>query len=249
MTTKEELYARQLYQDLQQRLIRKPFFLLQWLGIQKTPSVTISIEGSGTQWKCFVTKETLQCLISCAHIDRHDTNYKGPEYFMQFKREGKNTADGRTFKKLQAIEAIKAFLQNKTMEELYLQFSFIDEEKRQLEKLRISILETSVRAPELPQGEIITDYFSTSSLWFLNGKSTCRIYYHGYDPTPRYIFYWDDHIVFETSGSNVQRLGILVFRWVVDRELPSILKQEFYEIILSPYATEYEKVRQAGKIE
>jgi AraC family transcriptional regulator len=92
----------------------------------------------------------------------------------------------------------------------------------------------------VPQGQLITDYFSTTSLWFIQGKSSCRIYYHGYDPIPRFIFHWDDQVVFEASGTDMKRYSGLIFRWVVDRPLPSSLKKEYYEINLGPYASTYE---------
>jgi hypothetical protein len=133
--TKEEQYAKELYQKLQDYLKKEPFSLLTWFGFHPKKDLSISLEGSGYQWGCQIGNRNRQCTVSCLHIDRSDTSYKGPEYYTQFKEQGKIIAEGRTFKKQLTLQAIDTFFRNKPLEYLYQHFSFIDEEKRKLEAL------------------------------------------------------------------------------------------------------------------
>lgn len=230
MKSKEEIYAQQLYTELQQKLIRNPNFLFRLLGIRTKPEITVTLENVGTKWGCQVSNGLRSCYINCNHIDRSDTSYKGLECFTLFKEKNKGTIEGRTFSKPQTIEAVKDWMHSKTIEELYERFTFIEEEKRQLEKLRLSILEFNPRETEVPQGEVMTDHFSTTSLWFVRRKRSARIYYHGYDPKPRYIFYWNDSRLFELSFADSKRGGALIARWIFDKAKPSVLQLEFPEL-------------------
>jgi hypothetical protein len=139
------------------------------------------------------------------------------------------------------MDAIKDWMQNKTLTELYSNYDFIDEKKRQLEKLRIEIIKSSPQLVTISLNAVFEESFSSYSLWFSNDNRSCRIYYYGYEPNPRYIFKWDDCIIFETSSSDIKRLCTLINKWVFDKAMPSTLKMEFAEIDFGKLAEYYEK--------
>jgi hypothetical protein len=244
VTQKEEIYARQFYQELKNEFWGKQNPISKFLGLptnETKSEIAITIKEAGTQSECTITKEARQCSIHCFDIDRNDIKYKGPEFYTTFKLDGKSIANGRTFDKLKTMDAIKNWIQNKTVEELYSQFNFIDQNKRQLEKLRADINESNTQLLAISQNEVAEENFSSFSLWFKHDNRSCRIYYYGYEPNPRYIFNWDDCLIFETSSSDVKRLGELINKWVFNKAVPSTLKKEFPEIEFGKLAEYYEK--------
>lgn len=244
MPQKEEIYSRRFYKDLKKEFLGKQNFISKLLGLTTNKlksGIDITIKEAGTQSECTIFKESRQCTIYCFDIDRNDLKYKGPEFYTNFKEDGKSIANGRTFDKHKTIDAIKNWLQNETLEKLYSQFSFIDQNKRQLEKIRTEINSSNPQLFTISQNEVVKGSFSTYSLWFKRDNRSCRIFYYGYEPHPRYNFSWDDSLIFEASSSDTNRLGSLIRKWVFDKEIPSILKTEFPEIEFGKLAEYYEK--------
>ena len=244
MTQKEELYARQFYQELKNEFWGKQNSIVKFLGPttnEPKSDIGITLTEAGTQSQCTITRKLRQCSIHCFDIDRNDVEYKGPEFYTAFILNGKSIANGRTFDKHQTIDAIKNWIENKTIEELYSKFDFIDQNKRQLEKIRADINSVNTQLLAISQNEVAEGLFSSYSLWFKHNNRSCRIYYYGYEPNPRYIFHWDDSRIFETSSADIKRLGSLITKWVSDQEMPSTLKMEFPEIVFGKLSEYYEK--------
>ncbi len=244
MTQKEEIYARQFYQELKNEFWGKQNPISKFLGLTTSKpksDISITLEEAGTQSNCTIKKESRQCSIHCFDIDRNDLQYKGPEFYTTFIIDEKSIANGRTFNRQRTMDAIKNWLQNKSLEELYSKFEFVDEKKRQLEKLRADINESNPHLLTISENAVVFENFSSHSLWFKNDNRSCEIYCYGYEPNPRYNFKWDDCLIFETSNSDIKRLGTLINKWVFYKAMPSTLKVEFPEIDFGRLADYYEK--------
>lgn len=244
MIQKAEIYARQFYQELKSEFWGKQNFISKFLGTKSNEpksEITITLNEAGTQSNCTIIKESRLCSVNCFDIDWMNLSHKGPEFYTTYIEKGKSIANGRTFNKLETIESIRNWLQNETLEELYSKFSFIDAKKRQLEKLRTDINNSNPNLSTISKNTVAIESFSSYSLWFKDDNRSCRIYYYGYEPNPRYIFKWDDCAILETSGSDIERLGTLVNKWIFDKAMPSALKKEFPELAFDKLAKYYEK--------
>jgi hypothetical protein len=244
MTHKEEVYARRFYKELKDEFWGKQSPISTFLGLKANEpksDIAITLKKAGTQSYCTITKEARRCSIHCFDIDMMNIKYKGPEFYTTFMENGKSIANGRTFDKSEMMDAINNLIENKTLDELYSKFNFIDEKKNQLERIRADINKLSSQLTTISRNAVVQESFSTYSLWFINDNRSCRIYYYGYEPNPRYIFQWDDCILFETSSSDLNRLCTLITKWVVDKAMPSTLKVEFPELNFGELAEYYEK--------
>lgn len=244
MIQKEEIYAGQFYQELKNEFWGKQNPISKFLGLRENEQksdIAITLKEAGTQSECTITKEARQCSIHCFANEWNDLKYKGLEFYTTYIENGKSIASGRTFDKLRTLDAIENWMQNKTLNELYSKFDFIDEKKRQLEKIRAGINKLSPQLATISQNSVVEESFSFYSLWFGNDNRNCRIYYYGYEPNPRYIFKWDDCVIFETSSSDIKRISTLITKWVFDKAMPSTLKVEFPEIDFGKLAEYYEK--------
>lgn len=239
MIQKAEIYARQFYQELKSEFWGEQNFISKLLGTKS--KIIITLNEAGTQSNCTLKKDSRLCSIHCFDPDWLNLSYKGPEFYTTYIEKGKSIAKGRTFNKLETIESIRNWLQNETLEELYSKFSFIDKKKRQLEKLRAEINNSNPNLHTISKNTVAIESFSSYSLWFKDDDRSCRIYYYGYEPNPRYIFKWDDCAILETSGSDIQRLGTLINKWIFDKAMPSALKKEFPELAFNKLAEYYEK--------
>ena len=208
---------------------------------ESNPDIKISIEGAGVHWHCSVAIGTRQCVISCFDPSFMNLEYKGAEYYTSFESNGTDAATGRTFKRNNTIEAVKEWLDGKTVEELYFQFSFIDKNKRQLEGIKKEIIRLFPQLLECPVKDVTKEDFSGYSLWFKKENRSCRIYFYGYEAGPRWLFNWEDTLIFETSDTKIDRMGLLIKRWVADNAMPSVMTNEFPEIEFGKLAEYYER--------
>lgn len=235
MIRPEEIYARQLYQELE-----KEFCDSQNLS-ELCPNIEISIEGAGVHWHCSVARHLNKCTISCFDVNFTNLDYKGAEFYTTFKINEQDVDEGRTFDRDITIAAIKNWIQNKPLEYLYSQYDFIDQEKRELEKIRNDINISNEQLLTISQNEVVIEFLSCYSIWFKDGNRSVKIYYDGYEAIATYIFNWDDCVIFELSSSDTNRLGVLICKWVFEKEMPSHLKVIFPEIEFGKLADYYEK--------
>jgi len=245
MIYKEEIYAKQLFNILQNKFYGRQNVITKILRLKKNndskSDIKISIEGAGVHWHCKVSNGMRQSNIYCLDIDFTNLEYKGPEYSTSFETNGHIETRGRTFDMNKTIEAVTIWLEGKTVEQLYSKFSFIDEKKRQLEGIKRDIIKSNPTILDCSVKDVIENIFSSHSLWVKKESRSCRVYYYGYELNPRYLFNWDDSLIFETSSSETDRMGLLVKRWVVDNAMPSFLRNEFPEIKFGKLADYYER--------
>jgi len=242
---KQEIYAKQLYLELQNKFHGRQNAITKILRLKENnepkSDIKISIEGAGVHWHCKVSKGIRQSIIYCFDIDFTNLEYKGPEYATSLETNGHREAGGRTFDINMTIEAVTIWLEGKTIEELYSKFNFIDERKRQLEGIKRDIIKSNPEILDSSVNDIMEENFSTHSLWVKKESRSCSVCYYGYELNPRYLFNWDDSLIFETSSSETDRMGFLIKRWVVDNAMPSTLTCEFPEIKFGKLAQYYEQ--------
>jgi len=246
MIHKQEIYAKQLYQELQNKFHGRQNAITKILRLKKNnesnSDIKISIEGAGVHWQCKVSKGKRQSITHCFDVDFTNLEYKGPDYLTRFETNGHDEASGRTFDMINTIEAVTIWLEGKTVEDLYSKFSFIDEDKRKLEGIKTDIINLYPQILNSSVKDVFEEKFSTlSSLWIKQESRSCRVYYYGYELNPRYLFNWDDSLMFETLSSETDRMALLIKRWVVDNAIPSVLTNEFPEIKFGKLAEYYEQ--------
>jgi hypothetical protein len=161
MQTKEKIYARDLYTDLRKKFVAEQSWLVRFLLWIKAK------------------KHNIQPGISI---------YKGPVFYTAFKENGEEKATARTFDKEQTITAVKDWIANNPIDQLYARFSFIDEDKRNLEKIRATITELNPETLTLPQNAVVREQLSSYGLWFRSNERSCNVHYYGYDTYPTYVF-------------------------------------------------------------
>ena len=67
-----------------------------------------------------------------------------------------------------------------------------------------------------------------------------RLYFYGYEMKPRFTFYWDEAVIFEIKEGDFDQLSQLMYQWVYEKKMPSVLKQEFPGIDFGALAFYYE---------
>ncbi|WP_276483070.1 hypothetical protein [Paraflavitalea pollutisoli] len=243
MIHQEEIYAKQLYRELKSEFRDKRNSLWRFFGLNARltkSDIGIVLTAAGTQSNCYVAKEDRQCTVHCFDVSLLTLGYKGPEFYISFKEHDEIFASGRTFDKRVAIESIKNWIGNETLEELYGKYHFINEEKRRLEKLRSDINASNAELLKISQNEVMGEPHWSYKLWFKHENRSCCVDYYGYDANPRYVFHWHDAIIFKASGSNLERLDSLIKRWVCDKAMPSVLQMEFPTIDFGKLSAYYE---------
>jgi hypothetical protein len=243
MTWKEELYAKQLHQELLHTFYGGKNIVAAKIAalFNRKNAVKVTVKGAGVHWHCRVAYGERYCDIHCFDVNQTNVEYTGPEYLITFVANDSKTAEGRTFNKKQTIEAVQYWLRNAPPDEMYSRFSFIDEEKRTLQRIRAEIIALYPELATIKQSEVVEEDFGSYTLWFKHINRSCNIDYHGYGPYPRFVFEWDDSRMFETSGADIGRLGYLVKKWVVDEEKPSVLKTAFTDVDFGKLVKYYEE--------
>jgi hypothetical protein len=244
MRYKQEIYARQLYQDLKYKFHGKQNVISKFLPFFRNipnSDIEISIKGAGVNWECLVSKGKNYCHISCFDIDLKNVQYKGPEYYTSFGKNNTDVAKGRTFDKEKTIESVIIWLENGSAEALYARFDFVDQKKRALEKIKADVIKLNPKIIEATQKEVVKEWLSTYSLLFKEKNRSCRVYYYGYESNPRVQFNWDDCLILQASDLDIVRGGSLITKWVIDHEMPSVLAKEFPEVVFGKLAEFYEK--------
>src|SRR5690348_4902342 len=116
MNYPEKTIARQFYNNLNDSFGQGGRFLPKFFR-RKSADVFISIEGAGVHWSCKVERDNRKCSIACFHYDF--PHKKGPEYYIEFINDKSVLATGRTSNRKFVLNAIKDWIDGKTLPELY----------------------------------------------------------------------------------------------------------------------------------
>lgn len=237
MPDAREIYARRLYKDLRQRFGYKATIaatLRKMLGgTLRAGNTLLSIEGAGVHWNCSVERGERLCTIHCFNTEH------GGEYYISFEVAEKNVAYGRSSDKTQAIDAVEDWLNYLSLEQLYARHSFVDDVTRTLEIVRAMLLSQQRALADQSQHRLEQDFAGSYLLYFDSAVRGCRI--SASATHTLCVFYWDGARIFETSELDINRLGILIKKWVCDVAMPSELQKEFPEVDFGRLSTYYEQ--------
>lgn len=174
---------------------------------------------------------------------------------MVFEHESERTAAGRTPSAREAVEAAWCWLDNASLDTLYGRFEFVDWQKRELARIRDSVME---KFPDLRAvaGDEKTDSSNAlSSLWFRTETRSAHLHFSGRNHLLQVICHWDQCTLFSFTaddwsalaalrrwlrGDDWTTLGAVLKRWLCDNAAPSTMRKEFRWLEIGKLADFYE---------
>ena len=214
----EERHAKKLHEELARRLTEE--------------NDSVSVEGAGVHWQCEARRGAASCSTAC---------FSGPEYLTSFLHQGEELAVGRTNSSEATMDAIKDWLANGSVERLYQQFSFVDQNKRALLHIRNIVVEQvpGLAAPDATrlESQVADIYY----LWFHQHSRSTKVSFYGKNKHPDAVFCWEMSPLFEFRAKNTSRLASVIRRWVQDAAPPSQMRQEFPWLKIGELADYYEQ--------
>ncbi len=217
----QETYARDIYTALTEEVM--PFL----------QGIALSIEGQGVHWRCTAKRNDRFCSIDC---------FSGPQYLIHFDHQSQTVATGRTSAKQQLISAVSNWLQGHILNDLYIQFEFVDKTKRALEAIEADLTRVCSElwqcAPKLYHG-----WDDSYELRFRAKDRACRLFYYSESVVPTTTFAWDECLLFQVETEDFERLAQILKRWLYDYFMPSDLQKEFAWIDIGELAQYYEEGR------
>lgn len=228
-------HAELLYATLQKELSRPGGFLSKWLRPAAWGNVSIALEGAGVHWSVIVTGTTRSCQTHCFH------QRKGPEFATIFMTDGQRAASGRSHRLDETIAAIKHWLAGATLTGMYEKYAFVDKEKRFLQAGLSTLMAFCPRLERTMQHEVVEDHFNFYSLWFRDGERACTLKIYS-DHLNLWLF-WDDVKMSQSTTGFTENTARLIEAWVVDKEMPSVLKKSYPDLHFDEVADYYEQGR------
>ena len=239
MNKKSKKLFRQYFHELKNAFLGKQSPISKLLGlnwVNPNPDIEISFEEDRFHHNCVISKKERKCLTYCFKISWKDNI----EYDTSYKENGIIIAKGSTDDKQEMINSIKDWIEQKPLEQLYTKYNFIDKEKRQLLQIRAVINKANPDLLRISENSVTNVNFSTYNILFKNQDRSCRIFYDQ-KPNPKYCFRWNDTNIFEVHNSDIKRLACLIYKWVLEKRMPSTLKEIYPEIDFGKLAEYYEK--------
>lgn len=241
MNYPEKTIARKFYAALNQTFGQSNN-LFSKLIRRKGSEINISIEGAGVHWSCMAEKNDRKCTISCFN---YDFAYRqGSEYYISYIKDNKTLATGRTVDDKLALNAIKDWIDGKSLPELYKTYTFVDQFKRKLEYINSIFLNSNPAFVDcIPN---FTQSWGDSFEYILKNKDKSIQYYvDGYSNPPKtefgFKFLWDDCAVFYAYNTNLYPFTPLVYDWLINNLKPTELKEKYSWIEIYSIAQYYER--------
>jgi hypothetical protein len=220
----EEDYARVLEGQLSRELA--------W----RLPGATASVSGEGCHWNCRAAREQRSCTIHCFDGPCYRP---GPEFLVRFEEQSARPMWGRTLEQAEVIGAVCAWLNRQSAQELYSQFAFVEQHRRELAKIQHEIIKAQPELTTLTTREVVSsDGSECGALWFRTADRSCEIGGHAHAK-----FYWDGCLQFSIQSANTISLAALLTHWLCDHAMPSAVQREFPSVALSDVAQYYEQSR------
>jgi len=222
---------------MSQRTHEQYYAELLYATLQKELDAEIKLAGAGMHWDVLVTGPKHSCTIHCFYYDFRD--YKGPEYYVWLFAKDNREATGRSRTLKETITIVSQWIKGASLLKLYHDHPFLDREKRQLEHVEALFMHY---CPSLGQTahQIIEGYFITYSLTFGKEERSCELKSVGSD-TLSCNFCWDGATIFKTTEPFSESLTWLISDWVVNKAMPSALKERYPDLYLGVIAEYYEK--------
>lgn len=226
-----------LYKDLQQTFALD-LGLLRNIFTPTQTSAEISIEGEGVHWNCTVANARRKAEIHCFYYDGRDQI--GPEYYITFieATAEEEVATGRTIDKEMCLKVVKDWIEGRTVDELYLDYTFVDEIKRKIIKFHSFLLASH---KEIANCELIAGPSWGDSYDYELKKNERSVRHDGGYPGYSFNFSWDDEIVFYAFNTEMEPFRDLVRSWLIDEAPPSVLKGIYPWIEVYSIAAYYER--------
>lgn len=192
-------------------------FLERELSISSR-QVEISIGDNYTLWASTAQCENRSCSVTS------QTDW----YEITFDNFSKMQTRGISTDRDEVVLAVRDWLDNLSLDEMYLKHRLIDRGKRYVD----SIFETAVRRyPPLEKTTTTrweTDYSGHhGSLWLYAGDRSCSVCHDFIIDSAWCEFLWEDRSLMALSDSNERTLASALNSWLCDYSMPSQMKREF----------------------
>jgi hypothetical protein len=222
ITNKDWDYAKSLYNSLTQEVV--PLF----------PGIVFSNQSERLSWSCALTYGKRTCNVLCFYLNR-------PLYEIHYEQDNQIHVWGSTYQRIEILSSIKKWLQGDDLQALYGEFEFIDEQKRALgaiESLMLSLypeLIKNVNSQLLNQGR---DFYE---LWYKSQDRSCKTTYSWDKNIADVDFFWGETNLFQVQTEQFEPVALAIFRWLIDRLMPSDIEKEFPWIDTGILAKYYER--------
>lgn len=204
----------------------------------KGESIQISIEGAGVHWHCNLESQNRRAKIHCFE-HRHYEDIK-PEYLISFDESEQNKAWGRTHDIEETIYSSHEWIKNKTIEELYKKYEFIDWCKRKIKGIERQLLNYQSTLKETEKRLISTWGSGLYDYEVTYKKRSCRLSGYGEAEPISFEIKWDNCKLFEIKQNDLSLLADVLKKWLIDEIKPTKLEKEYDWIEVGQLAKYYE---------
>lgn len=193
------------------------------------PPIALSVEGEEVRGECVANRNHVACSVYCSESEI-------VEYHTEYNHGDLVVAFGQTTSQDDTVAAIEQFLTGVSLDRIYDQFDFMDNELRVLTRIRESISETSCRFDP-----VVLNLRLTPSLTAATPDRSCHIaYYYGDKDYPKAKFYWGEAELFQVIVRDVDYLVRIVVQWVCLTSMPSKMRELFPKLDIRELADYYE---------
>jgi hypothetical protein len=224
MKHKTEYIAEDLFKELNTNLKKND------------SSIEVVIEGIGVHWNCNLILDSRKCVIHCFDYSYYK-NFDA-QYLISFMENEEDIAWGRTENRDDVIKSCSDWIFNKSLDQIYKSFKFVDELKRLIIDIEFELLKNQ---PKLEVVKKISTYDNDLADYTMqHGDRSCDLCGYGINEPITFRFLWDDCELFEVRQDNLSRMALSIKKWLIDNVLPSELEQQMPEIIVGDVAKYYE---------
>jgi len=199
-------------------------------------SASIGISGAGVHWCCTAQRRDSHCAVHCFDLYRI-----GPEYLTYFNRNEEALAIGRSTSQQDTLSAVARWLKGIARDDLYAEFPFVDQQKRDLLKIIGAIALSSPRLLAKSQRRLIDLGSGLHRLRIESEIRSVEISYWGKNALPDIKFQWNDCLLFQFQTGDHHLLINILTRWLCDEASPSALRYEYPWLEIGALADYYER--------
>jgi hypothetical protein len=184
-----------------------------------SPQTEITVSGDGVRWRCSAKRGQKSCLVQFFDV-------RVPEFLTLFEQEGKEVAAGRTPSQAETIDAVWHWLDDTPLDALYGRFVFVDRQKRELVRIRDSVLKDFSDLRVAAPSELVYWGSAFYHLWFRSETRSAQLCFYNKNEFPEAAFHGDQFELFRFKGDDCSALGAVLKRWLCDNALLSAMRKE-----------------------
>lgn len=191
-----------------------------------------ALSGAGVHWRCEASSDTRAVAIHC-----FDENHE-PEYYAEFRTEGRVSATARTPIQRQVVGAAFDWLGGMSVGELHSGYPFVDGLRRALEAVEKALRNAipTLATVSCRMKPLLCDLYE---LWFENGDRDVKVCFHDKNPEPDFTLRWDKCEISETRSDDIPMMGRVIESWLVEQAAPAEMRNRFPAVALSKVADFY----------